>query len=191
MKVFLIRHGESESDVRQKYDGDYDDHLTDTGQREAEQIAQKLSCMGIQIIFSSKKIRAQETCDILAKTLRCSVEILEGLNEQDIYGAYPELSKDQPEEEYRRLGELLADRDATIEGVESHRVFKERIIRCFERIVESGHEALAIVTHGGPIRCIFREALKLGELKQIKNGAIIELEKTDSGWIVAAIDGAG
>jgi broad specificity phosphatase PhoE len=36
---------------------------------------------------------------------------------------------------------------------------------------------VAIVTHGGPIRCIFKEVLKLGELKKIGNGSIVLLEK--------------
>ena len=61
MKIYLIRHGESASDVRQKYDGDYDDALTDQGRKDAQQIAQKLTDKGIQAIFSSVRARALET----------------------------------------------------------------------------------------------------------------------------------
>lgn len=31
MKIYLIRHGESTSDIKLRYDGDYDDHLTSKG----------------------------------------------------------------------------------------------------------------------------------------------------------------
>ena len=188
MKIFLIRHGESDSDIKQKYDGDYDDHLTETGLHEAEQVAQKLGNKSIEIIFSSRKIRAQQTSQVLSRLLRCPIEIEEGLNEQDIYRAFPKLGKDQPEEEYRKLGELLANRDEAIEGVESYRQFKDRIIHCFNQILDSGYHTIAIVTHGGPIRCIFREILKLGELKRIGNGAIFELKKEEFDLTVISMD---
>lgn len=184
MKIYLIRHGESTSDVKEKYDGDYDDHLTDQGLNDAKIIAEKLLDSEIQIIFSSSKIRAVETSEILKNALNCEVIVMSDLNEQDIYGAYPELSKDQPEEEYRRLGEIMTNRDTEIAGVETYQDFKSRVARCFSEITSEDYQTIAIVTHGGPIRCIFRDVLKLGELKKIGNGAIIELEKIDSDFKV-------
>ena len=88
MNIYLIRHGESTSDTKNKYDGDYDDHLTDNGLKEAEIIARKLLDSKIQIIFSSSKIRAIETSEILKNALKCKMEVTENINEQDIYGAY-------------------------------------------------------------------------------------------------------
>ncbi|HPL93128.1 MAG TPA: histidine phosphatase family protein [bacterium] len=190
MKIYIIRHGESTSDVKEKYDGDYDDHLTNKGVKEAEVIAKKLLDSKIQIIFSSSKIRAIETSEILKNSLKCKVAITEDMNEQDIYGAYPELSKNQPEEEYRRLGELLATRGVEMEGVETYLHFKNRIVKCFSKITNEDYQTIAIITHGGPIRCIFRDILKMGEFKRIGNGAIIELEKNNLDFIVIKIDNA-
>jgi len=190
MKIYIIRHGESTSDIKEKYDGDYDDHLTDNGLKEAEIIAKKLLDSKIQIIFSSSKIRAIETSKILKNSLKCKVVITEDINEQDIYGAYPELSKNQPEEEYRRLGEVLADRNVEIEGVETYLHFKNRVIGCFSKITKEDYQTIAIITHGGPIRCIFRDILKMGEFKKMVNGAIIELEKNNLDFTVTKIDGA-
>jgi len=181
MKIYLIRHGESTSDVKQKYDGDYDDHLTEEGLKEAEKIAKKFLNSKIQIIFSSSKIRARETAEILKEKLKCKTEIVKALDEQDIYGAYKKLAKDQPEEEYRKLGELLTNRENVVEGTETYEQFKNRIVKCFSEICNSNYDTIAIVTHGGPIRCIFREILKLGELKKIGNGSIFELEKNGNG----------
>ena len=190
MKIYIIRHGESTSDVKEKYDGDYDDHLTGEGLKEAELIAKKLLDSKIQIIFSSSKIRAIETSEIIKSIFKCKMEITKDLNEQDIYGAYPELSKNQPEEEYRRLGEIMANRDVAVEGVETYSHFKNRITECFSKIANEDYRAIAIVTHGGPIRCIFRDILKMGEFKKISNGAIIELEKNNFDFRVVKIDGA-
>jgi broad specificity phosphatase PhoE len=190
MKIYIIRHGESTSDVKEKYDGDYDDHLTNQGLKEAEVIAKKLLDSKIQIIFSSSKIRAIETAEILKNALQCKMVITEDMNEQDIYGAYPELSKNHPEEEYRRLGEVLANRNIEMEGVETYLHFKNRIVKCFSKITNEDYQTIAILTHGGPIRCIFRDILKMGEFKRIGNGAIIELETNNSDFTVTKIDNA-
>ncbi len=190
MKIFLIRHGESTSDIRQKYEGDYDDHLTAVGREEAKVVAQKIRDKNVQVIFCSGKIRAKETCDIMRQILNCEMRVADDLNERDIYGAFTKLSKNQPEEEYRRLGELPMNKDAVIEGVETYEDFKSRVTGCFDEIVSNGYDAIAVVTHGGPIRCIFRELVKISELKIIGNGAIIELEKNGSEMRIATIDGA-
>lgn len=180
-KIYLVRHGESTSDVKEKYDGDYDDSLTEKGKREATEIAKKLLRKSIQAIYSSAKIRAKETAEIVGDYLKCKTIFIENLNEQDIYGAYSELAIDQPEEEYRKLGELLVNRDNVIEGTETYEHFKNRIVDSFSEILNSDYQSVAIITHGSPIRCIFREILKTEELNKIANGAIIELENSEFG----------
>lgn len=190
MNIYLIRHGESTSDVKEKYDGDYDDHLTENGFRDAETLAQKLSGQGIEVVFTSPKIRACETSEVIRDALQCKTIVENDLAEQDIYGAYLELGRNQPEEEYRRLGEILVNRDNAIDGSETYKDFKDRIIECFSDITQQSFETVAIVTHGGPIRCIFREVLELGELEKIGNGAIIKLKKEGSVLSVASLDNA-
>ncbi|MGB2791467.1 MAG: histidine phosphatase family protein [Candidatus Moraniibacteriota bacterium] len=190
MKIYLIRHGESTSDTKQKYDGDYDDHLTERGMEEACLIASRLQGSGIEIVFSSSKIRAKETSEVIRNSLGCTVEVVDDLAEQNIYGAYLELGKDQPEEEYRKLGEILVNRDNVIKGAETYADFRNRIIGSFSRITSDGYEVVAVVTHGGPIRCIFREILKHGEFKSISNGAIIELKTNGPNLEIVKIDGA-
>ena len=189
MKIYLIRHGESTSDVKERYDEDYDDNLTKKGIKEAGVIAKKLSNSNIEIIFTSPKIRALQTTKILKSELNCKTMVLDDLSEQDIYGAYPELSKDQPEEEYRRLGEILADQDEIIEGVETYSHFKKRVVKSFSELIRQDFNVIAIVTHGGPIRIIFREILKLGEFKKIGNASIILLEKNKSNLQVVKMGG--
>lgn len=190
MKIYLVRHGESASDVQQKYNGDYDDHLTKKGREEAEEIARKLLEKGIQRVFSSSRIRAIETAEIVCSILKCGMEVTDNLNEQDIYGAYPGLSIDQPEEEYRRLGELIADRNIQIAGVETYQELKARVAEEFLNITHRPYRTIAVITHGGPIRSIIRDILKRGELTEMKNGSIIELERHDPELKLVSIEGA-
>lgn len=188
MNIYLIRHGESTSDIKNKYDGDYDDHLTESGLQDAKTIAKKLNGSNIEVVFTSPKIRARETSKIISDVLGCKISVMDDIAEQDIYGAYLELGKNQPEEEYRRLGEILVNRDNVVEGSETYKNFKERVIKCFFDITHQSFENIAIVTHGGPIRCIFREILALGEFEKIGNGAIIELKKEGSVLSVINMD---
>ena len=51
MKIFLIRHGETTSDVEDRYGGDYDDHLTEKGEQQSEELAEILKDKNIQVIF--------------------------------------------------------------------------------------------------------------------------------------------
>ena len=180
MKIFLIRHGESVSDVKKKYEGDYDDQLTKKGLREAINVAEQLTDKHIQIIYSSSKIRAIETSELLSNYLNSKITVNKNLAEQDIYNAYVELGNEQPEEEYRKLGEILDTHEAVNGEVETYHNFKKRILKAFNEIKNSGYERIAVVTHGGPIRCIFREILGVGEVEKIGNGSIIELNIHDS-----------
>lgn len=190
MNIYLIRHGESTSDVKEKYDGDYDDHLAENGLRDAQMLAEKLSGKGIEVIFTSPKIRACETAKVISDMLHCKTRVVDGLAEQDIYSAFVELGKNQPEEEYRRLGEILVNRDNVVDGSETYNDFKNRVERSFAEITNQSFESIAIVTHGGPIRCIFREMLGLGEFQKIGNGAIIQLKKEGSVLSVVSLDNA-
>ncbi|MEI6650768.1 MAG: histidine phosphatase family protein [Candidatus Moraniibacteriota bacterium] len=190
MKIFLIRHGESVSDVKGRYDGEYDDPLTERGIEDATKVAKKLSHKPIGVIFSSARIRARETADILNIGRDLKIIIEEGLNERDIYGAFPDLAEKFPEEEYRRLGELFANPDMVVADAESYAHFRIRVENAFSGILKSDYHMIAIVTHGGPIRCIVREVLKLGELERLGNGAIIELEANETGIRVISMDSA-
>ncbi len=175
MNIYLIRHGESESDIKQKYDGDYDDPLTPTGLQQAKEVAKNSLLQNIDAIYSSPKIRAQETAKIIQIEHNVPLHTLENLAEQDIYGAFLELGKDQPEEEYRKLGEVLVNKDTAYDGAETYQVFKDRILDVLKDLTSSPYNDIAVITHGGPIRCVFREIIKHTSIDSLGNGAIIKL----------------
>jgi broad specificity phosphatase PhoE len=70
---------------------------------------------------------------------------------------------------------LLRDYRAQLPGGESYESFRERVVRAFWEVARSGERAVAIVTHGGPIRCLAREVLKRGELKSLGDLAVLEV----------------
>ncbi len=184
MNIYLIRHGESESDIKQKYDGDYDDNLTVMGLQQAQEVANNTLLKNIDAIYTSPKIRAQETSKIIQSKYDVPVHILEDLAEQDIYGAFLELGKDQPEEEYRRLGEVLVNKDTAYDGAETYWDFRDRVLKSFQELTTSPYNEIAVITHGGPIRCIFREIIKHTTVESLGNGAIIKLSLNNDSAVV-------
>ena len=55
-------------------------------------------------------------------------------------------------------------------------------------IARAQSDNIIIVTHGRPIRCVFRDFIHSCELKKISNGAIVELEKIDQGYMLKSFD---
>jgi len=78
-----------------------------------------------------------------------------------------------------------------VKDSESYETFVPRVIKAFEETTSNPkHKVIAIVTHGGLIKVIFREFLQLGELKDLVDCAIIEINIEDHVFWVIAMDGA-
>ena len=191
MKIYLIRHGETTSDVEDLYGGTFDDHLTEKGQKQAKELANKLLDKEIQIIFSSPYIRAKETSNILKEFLKCDVQMANDTRERNSYGFLSGTSKDKAKKEYPEIYKGLKDCHFTIEGGEKYDDFTNRIRNAFNAVINSDYKRIAIVTHGGPIRCLFRDVLKFGEFEGgIGDCMVVEFEKNDSGFRIINIYGA-
>ena len=67
MKLYVVRHASTESSEKKIYCGRTDIPLSETGRREAEALAEKLSGCGITLAFSSPLLRARETAAIATK----------------------------------------------------------------------------------------------------------------------------
>ena len=188
MKIYLIRHGQTTGDVEDRYGGDYDDHLNEEGKRQSQELADKLSSAGIQKIFASPKIRAQETATILAKALNVPVETVNDFRERNHYGGMTGMTKAEARAQYPDLVELLNDTHNTITGGEAYEPFKERVTDALKALMVSSAECNGIVTHGGPIRTIFREILRGGEI-DIADCAFAELEASGGGISLVSVGG--
>ncbi len=190
MKLYLIRHGESSSDIENRYGGDYDDHLTNKGIFQAEEMAYNLSETRIGRIFSSPKHRARETAEVLSKTLGCEMEIMEGLKESNRYGILTGMNKEEAKQKFPDQVAIATDFYATIIGGEAYQDFRDRVLAAFQEatLKSSTLQAAAIVSHGGPMRVIVREVLRLGELIEIGDCAVIILEEVGGKFSLAGME---
>ncbi|MFA6269335.1 MAG: histidine phosphatase family protein [archaeon] len=194
MRVFLLRHGETTGDVEVRYGGDFDDHLSPKGKKQATELAGKLEDSEISTFFTSPKIRAIETTAILSKIIPAKVISVANIRERNQYGVMTGMIKADAKKEFPDEVEEL---EATnpyhhVQGSEEYFAFCKRVIDAFNEIVEEEFanetESIAFVTHGGPITVIFREILGF-EISGIKDCALFELEYDGDGFeIVSAED---
>lgn len=176
MTLFLIRHGETTGDLEDRYGGDYDDCLTAKGEQQARDFAEELEGRGIPAIVSSPLIRARQTADIIARGIPITIE--PDFKEWNQYGILTGKVRSEARKEYPELAEKVKDRLNTIDGAESYDDFSKRVSAAFDRLVESVRDGcIAVITHAGPIRVIFRDVLKKGELGTIGDCAWVQLEK--------------
>ncbi|TAL81765.1 MAG: histidine phosphatase family protein [Bacteroidetes bacterium] len=178
MLVYLCRHGQTTGDIEDRYGGKYDDHLTELGKQQAQKLAESLSDKNIQIIYTSPRIRARETTEIVNKAVQANVEIIDNFCERNHYGVLTGMIKAEAKEKYPEQVALLQDTHNTVEGGETYEHFKTRILHALDQVLHSGYNSVAIITHGGPIRLIFREILNKGKIK-IDDCAVALLESKD------------
>lgn len=173
MKLFLIRHGQTTGDLEDRYGGTYDDHLTELGQQQLKETADRLLGSNISTIFHSSLIRARESAQIICDHIGCNLVEVDGLKERD-YGVLGGLTKAEALEKYPEAVEAHKDHTNTDPEGESWADFNDRVVTTFTNIVEQAPETFAILAHGGSIKRILAH---LGEPlpDSIPDGGIIEL----------------
>jgi len=165
MNIYLVRHGQTTGDLENRYGGDYDDHLTELGKQQSAEVAGKLASAGIEVIFCSPKIRAQETAQIISGVIPVPLQVIEDFRERNRYGVLTGLTKDEAAQKFPDQVELLSDEHSTVANGEDYESFGQRVRGALQTIDTGEYSTVAVVTHGGPIRYIFREILKKGEIE--------------------------
>jgi broad specificity phosphatase PhoE len=149
MRVYLVRHGETDWNIERRCQGFSDIPLNETGRRQAKAIAQYLSAAPIEAVYSSTLGRAYETASAVARHHSLEVRTSD---------AFRELN--QGEFEGLRLGEMtqrygdflkrwLEDpADLKLPGGESLREVQDRAWAALEGVVETHPKGtVAIVGH--------------------------------------------
>lgn len=165
-EIILIRHGETAANSRHIIQGQTDTLLNETGEQQAELIAERLRDMEFAAIYASDLKRAMRTAEAIARPHGCAVIPCPGLREWhlgawqgktagEIAGLYPD--------EYRNF--LQDSPETHITGGESRREFQQRISKTLVSLAQrhSGGRIL-LVSHGGVIGMILRHVLHAEQL---------------------------
>lgn len=160
MKLYFVRHGESEANVRRVISNRQIQHaLTEKGRQQAAILAQHFAGCEIQKIYTSPVPRAVQTAEILAGELGVPHEITDSLREFDCGIAEGRADEDA----WNLHGGIMAawlerqEYDRRIEGGESFNDIRQRFVPFIEGLVsEHGAEpgGIVLVGHGGTFYCM-------------------------------------
>ena len=190
MKIYLIRHGQTTGDVEDRYGGSYDDELSDKGKIQVQELANKISDSGIQILFCSPMIRTQQTAKVLKEKIGCEMKTIEDLRERNKNGILSGMTKSEAKIKYPKLVEEVKDYRNHIQGAESQEDFVERIKKAFMEVTGvTDYSTIGIVTHGGPVWVVFRDIMKNSGSIEIADCGYMILDKEDQKLSIDKMDG--
>ncbi|MGH3065744.1 MAG: histidine phosphatase family protein [Gaiellaceae bacterium] len=154
-RLILVRHGETEWNAKQQFQGHADPGLNELGRRQAQDLAESLALMQIDAIYSSDLKRARETAETIGERVGLRVHEMSELREVDV-GEWTGLTHEEIEELYP--GALHRWRSGTGDGWElgeSYERLTARLLRAF-RVIADRHpnDRVLIVGHGGTIRAM-------------------------------------
>jgi phosphoserine phosphatase len=164
VKLFLIRHGQTEWNFQGRYQGYQETNLTEVGLKQALLAKKYLSKVKFSNIYSSPQKRALDTADILAKKSNCKVIIRENLRELN-FGKWEGLKFEELNEKYHDDYQswLKNPFNCPPTGGENFKSLIERANKEINNIVNENPDGsdVAIVTHGGIIVGLLVHWLKI------------------------------
>lgn len=182
ISLYFLRHGRQSSRLC-----NVDVPLDETGKRQAELAACRLTEYGIGIIYSSDLIRAVETADIINNRLNVGHICISGLKEID----FGELTGLEDCVIKKKYADFLKERDRyeqdiPFPGGENGVMVFERAYKAIEEILNKcigdNLQSAAVVSHGGTIRSIIAGVLGMPQqhrllfAKTMENTGITQID---------------
>lgn len=157
MKLFLIRHGQTDWNLKGKIQGSCDIELNDIGIKQAEELSNKILEEGYKFskIYSSLQRRAAKTAEILSHATNIDYILIKGLEEMNL-GKWEGLSWTEVKEKYPiEYGKWYINRKYTKTPMgESYQDLLERVLPVMHKIINENSEDVLIVTHSAVIMSI-------------------------------------
>ena len=148
IKIILVRHGETEWNVAEIFRGRIDIELNETGIRQAELLAEYLSKIKLDAIYSSPLKRALKTAEIIASNHKLDVAIATGLIDFN-FGKWQGLSHQEVKDKYKELYTVWTnhpDRVKMVDG-ESLDDVRKRAIGVVTDVIAKYEGTVVLVSH--------------------------------------------
>ncbi len=158
MQLYLVRHGETDYNAANRYQGHMQIELNRKGHLQAALVCQRLrQYNNATAIYSSDLVRCLQTITPLAQALQMHVTPLVDLREIDVglweHLTIPEISEAFPT---NYASYQQSPGDTVHMGGESYRQLQTRAMRAIHQIMSQHQDGdhIVISTHGGTIRAI-------------------------------------
>ncbi|ELY4775119.1 2,3-diphosphoglycerate-dependent phosphoglycerate mutase GpmB [Cronobacter turicensis] len=191
LQVYLVRHGETQWNAERRIQGQSDSPLTEKGERQAMQVAQRAKALGITHIITSDLGRTQRTAEIIAQGCGCDVILDPRLRELDM-GILERRHLDtlSEEEEGWRRQLVNGTPDGRIPQGESMQEVSERMHGALNAclVLPPGSRPL-LVSHGMALGCLVSTILGLPAYAErrlrLRNCSISRVDYQQSPWLAS------
>ena len=184
MKIYLIRHGESLTNlglVSADFSMDNQNTLSKKGENQIQTIIPAFQNCNIMWIFSSPMKRAVESAEILQSGLVSKPKIIiDGRLKEIDYGIYTD-DRDNPEMQNIAKRQIAGDQEIRFGGGENIREILERFLDFLVTTYKiHQNDGIIILSHGRLLSIVSKKIEELCQKKirksKINNASIIEVE---------------
>lgn len=179
MQVYLIRHGESETNLSKKYTGWLDVPLTDKGKEDAKKAGSFLKNISFNKVFASDLLRAVQTAEIALPAYDYEASpLFREINVGMLAGNPLSILSDKQKETIAKCGYAYFDG-------ETKEDFNRRICQALNWFETLNVETVAVFTHAGFLRGVLDAVLHTYLLRkhvQCNNCAIAIFEYSNKNW---------
>lgn len=162
-RILAVRHGQTAWNADSRIQGHTDIALDGVGHWQAGRLAVALADEPLHAVYSSDLSRARQTAAPLAARAGLELRIDAGLRERG-FGDFEGLSFAQIEQRWPAQAARWRRREPDFGpgGGEVLREFRARVVAAVERLARAHRgECIALVTHGGVLDLLYREAARL------------------------------
>ncbi|MCI9064039.1 MAG: histidine phosphatase family protein [Clostridia bacterium] len=162
MKLYVIRHGQTDCNIKLLFNGRFDEDINDKGIMQANEASKIVKDLDIDIVICSPLLRTRHTAEIV-NVNNAPIEYNDLLMERD----YGSLTK-EPVKSVDRNKLWYYNEFEPYEGVEPVNVLFERVRKCLDDIKKKYPDKnILIVTHGGVTRAIYAYFNEIPEGKSL------------------------
>jgi broad specificity phosphatase PhoE len=191
--LVLVRHGETEWNRIDRWQGFTGPPLNELGRRQAERLA--LSLHAVDAIYSSDTTRVRETASIIASHLR--LPVIEDARLREVnFGEWEGLTREEINERYPDAFDRWETREhpEPPPGGEADTAMATRVLEVVREIAaKHAGQRVLVVTSGGPIRSVqahvdgVEQATARRHFTRVDNCAVVEMVSRCG--IIAAVTG--
>lgn len=192
--IYIVRHGETEWNVRRIIQGHSDSPLTKKGIAQAKALARRFKTLHFDAIFSSDLVRAKRTAEIIALEKRLAIETTRVLREQ-FFGKYEGAKRDDYYSLFEKWNEMTdrkRHRFKISEDVESNEEAVIRFITFLREIaVAYSGKTVLVVSHGAIMRyfLIHLGHMTYDDMLAFDNRGLLKLESDGVDFFIKEIKG--
>jgi broad specificity phosphatase PhoE len=187
-RILVTRHGQTVTNVEERFCGHFETDLTTMGRLQAESLARRLAEIPLAAVYASDLSRAIETARIATAGHGLDVQLDRGLRELH-YGEWEGLKGTTVARKpaWRGQHQLMKSRDPgwCPPGGESVAAVRQRVSHALDRIIRRHRrQTVLVVTHGTAINCM------LGEVLRTPIEATFSFEVTNCSLSEIVVDGS-